>query len=189
MNLEMLRDEYDLARRYTQSLYADLPETDVYWRPAPKSSGIGWHLGHQAAINHVLVRNVLAAEPSLNPQFDALFDAATPEEQRGTLPPLPALLAYREAIARRTHAHIAAVLAGTRPAAQQATYALGALLVSLIHHEYQHDCWVREMRALLGRETPDVVVSRAVCQVDGYWVLPTAMTWGQTPAAPVRGRG
>jgi hypothetical protein len=40
MNLEMLRDEYDLARRYTQSLYADLPEADVYWRPAPKSSGI-----------------------------------------------------------------------------------------------------------------------------------------------------
>jgi len=85
MNLEMLRDEYDLARRYTQSLYADLPEADVFWRPAPKSSGIGWHLGHQAAINHCLVRNLLAAEPSCNPQFDALFDAATPEEQRGTL--------------------------------------------------------------------------------------------------------
>jgi hypothetical protein len=102
---------------------------------------------------------------------------------------LPAILAYREAIARRTHAHIEAVLAGTRPAAQQATYALGALLVSLINHEYQHDCWVREMRAVLGRETPDVVVSRAVCQVEGYWVLPTAMTWGQTPAALVRGRG
>lgn len=174
MNLEMLRDEYDLARWYTQSLYADLPEAEVAWRPAPTSSSIGWHLGHQAAINHVLVRNFLAAEPSLNPQFDVLFDAATPEAQRGTLPPLPDILAYREAIARRTHAHIAAVLAGTRPAAQQATYALGALLVSLINHEYQHDCWVREMRALLGRESPDMVWSRAVCQVDGYWALPAA---------------
>jgi hypothetical protein len=172
MNLAMLRDEYDLARRYTQSLYADLPEAAIHWRPAPQSSGIGWHLGHQAAVNYFLVRNVLAAEPSLNPQFDALFDAVKPEEQRGTLPPLHAILTYREAITRRTHAHIEAVSAGTRPAAQQATYALGVLLVSLINHEYQHDCWVREMRALLGREIPDVVWSRAVRQVDGYWVLP-----------------
>jgi hypothetical protein len=175
MNLAMLRDEYDLARRYTQSLYADLPEADVHWRPAPKSSGIGWHLGHQAAVTHFLVRNVLAAEPSLNPQFDTLFDAATPEEQRGTLPPLHAILTYREAIAHRTHAHIEALLTGTRPAAQQATYALGALLLSLINHEYQHNCWVREMRALLGRATPDVVLSRHVRQVDGYWVLPAAL--------------
>ena len=174
MHLEILRDKYDRARRYTQSLYADLPEADVHWRPAPQSSGIGWHLGHQAAVNHFLLRNLLAAEPSLNPQFDALFDAVTPEEQRGTLPPLRAILTYREAIARRTHAHLEALLAGTRPAAQQATYALGALLVSLINHEYQHDCWVWEMRALLGREIPDVVWSRAVRQVDGYWVLPAA---------------
>ena len=174
MNLVMLRDEYDLARRYTQSLYADLPEAAVHWRPAPQSSGIGWHLGHQAAVNHFFMRNVLAAEPSLNPQFDALFDAVKPEEQRGTLPPLHAILTYREAIARHTHAHIEAVLAGTRPAAQQATYTLGALLVSLINHEYQHDCWVRQMRGLLGRETPDVGFSRHVRQVDGYWMLPAA---------------
>src|SRR5262249_39245249 len=59
MNLEMLRDEYDRARRYTQSLYADLPEADVQWRPAPKSSGISWHLGHQAVVNHFLLRNLL----------------------------------------------------------------------------------------------------------------------------------
>ena len=175
MNLEMLRDEYDLARRYTQSLYADLPEADVYWRPALQSSSIGWHLGHQAVVTHFLLRNLLAAEPSLNPQFDALFDAVTPEAQRGTLPPLSSILTYREAIARRTHAHIEALLGGTRPAAQQARYALGPLLVSLINHEYQHDCWVREMRALLGRETPDVVFSRHVRQVDGYWVLPAGV--------------
>ena len=67
MNLEMLRDEYDHARRYTHSLYADLSEVDVQWRPAPKSSGIGWHLGHQAAMNHFLLRNLVAADSSLNP--------------------------------------------------------------------------------------------------------------------------
>jgi DinB superfamily len=177
MNLEMLRDEYDQARRYTHSLYADLSEADVQWRPAPKSSGIGWHLGHQAAINHYLLRNLLAAEPSLNPQFDALFDASTPEEQRGHLPALSAIVAYREAVAHRTHAHIRTLLAGTRPAAQQAMHAMGPLLVSLINHEYQHDCWVREVRALLGRDTPDRVFSRRVRQIDGYWVLP----WGELP--------
>src|SRR5262250_3138069 len=73
MELALLRDEYELARRYTQSLYADLCEAEVQWRPTPKSSGIAWHLGHQAAVNHFLMRNLLAAEPSLNPQFDALF--------------------------------------------------------------------------------------------------------------------
>jgi hypothetical protein len=175
MNIEMLREEYDQARRYTQSLYADLSEADVQWRPAPKSSGIGWHLGHQAAVTHFLLRNLLAAEPSLNPQFDALFDAVTPEEQRGQLPSLSTIIAYREAVARRTHAHIDALLAGKRPAAQQAMYTMGLLLVSLINHEYQHDCWVREVRALLGHDTPDRVFSRRVRQVDGYWVL----LWGQ----------
>src|SRR5262249_29794597 len=104
MNLEMLRDEYDQARRYTHSLYADLSEADVQWRLEPKSSGIGWHLGHQAAINHFLLRNLLAAESSLNPQFDALFDASTPEELRGQLPALRAIVAYREGGARPTHA-------------------------------------------------------------------------------------
>jgi hypothetical protein len=177
MNLEMLRDEYDQARRYTHSLYADLSEADVQWRPAPKSSGIGWHLGHQAAINHFLLRNLLAAESSLNPLFDALFDASTPEEQRGQLPALSAIVAYREEVARRTHAHIHTLLAGMRPAVQQAMHAMGPLLVSLINHEYQHDCWVREVRALLGRDTPDRVFSHRVRQMDGYWVLP----WGELP--------
>ena len=172
MNLEMLRDEYDQARRYTHSLYADLSEADVQWRPEHKSSGIGWHLDHQAAINHFLLRNLLAAEPSLNPQFDALFDASTPEELRGQLPSLSAIVAYREEVARRTHAHIHTLLAGTQPAAQQAMHAMGPLLVILINHEYQHDCWVREVRALLGRDTPDRVFSYRVRQIDGYWVLP-----------------
>ena len=57
ISLEMLRDEYDLAWRYTQSLYADLPEADVHWHPAPQNSNVGWHLGHQAAVTHFLVRN------------------------------------------------------------------------------------------------------------------------------------
>src|SRR5918996_3666427 len=98
MELTILGDEYDLARRYTQSLYEDLSAAEVQWRPGPKSSGIAWHLGHQAAVNHFLLRNLLAAEPSLNPQFDALFDAANPEEKRGDLPSLAEIVAYRETV-------------------------------------------------------------------------------------------
>jgi hypothetical protein len=143
----------------------------VQWRPTPQSSGIAWHLGHQAAVNHFLMRNLLAAEPSLNPQFDAVFDAATPEAQRGNLPPLAAILAYREGVASRTHAHLEALLAGRRPAAQQAAHAIVPILISLINHEYQHDCWVREVRTTLGRDQPDTVFSQRLHQVDGYWIL------------------
>jgi hypothetical protein len=171
MELTILGDEYDLARRYTQSLYEDLGAAEVQWRPAPKSSGIAWHLGHQAAVNHFLWRNLIDAEPSLNPQFDALFDAANPEEKRGDLPSLAEIVAYREAVARRTHAHLDALLSASRPATQQLAQAMGPILVSLINHEYQHDCWVREVRAMLGRAKPDVVLSSRVRQVDGYWVL------------------
>ncbi len=171
MDLVSLREEYDLAQQYTESLYADLSEAEVQWRPAPKSSGIAWHLGHQAAVNHFLLRNLLEAEASLNPQFDALFDAANPEENRGNLPPLIEILAYRAAIARRTHAHIEALLAGKRKAAQQLATVIVPILVSLINHEYQHDCWVREVRAQLGRAKPDEVFSHRVRQIDGYWVL------------------
>jgi hypothetical protein len=171
MELAILREEYDLARRYTQSLYTDLDEAEVQWRSAPKSSGIAWHLGHQAAVNHFLLRNLLAAEPSLNAQFDALFDAANPEENRGALPPLAETLAYREAVARRTHAHLDALLTGGRPTAQQMAYVIRSLLVSLTNHEYQHDCWIREVRVMLGRTQPDTVWSSRVQQVDGYWVL------------------
>lgn len=171
MDLLILRDEYDLARRYTQRLYEDLSAAEVQWRPTPKSSGIAWHLGHQAAINHFLLRNLINAEPSLNPEFDALFDAANPEEQRGNLPPLTQIIAYREAIAQRTHAHLEALLSGTHPGTEQILHAIGPILVSLINHEYQHDCWVREVRTTLGHAKPDPVLSSRVQQVGAYWVL------------------
>lgn len=175
MDLVILRDEYDLARRYTQSLYEDLSAAAVQWRPAPESSSIAWHLGHQAAATHVLLRNLIEAEPSLNPQFDALFDAANPQENRGNLPALTEIVAYRDAAAARMHAHLAALLEGDRPAAhaasQQLRRIIGPILVSLINHEYQHDCWVREMRGQLGRHQPDTVLSSRVRQIDGYWGL------------------
>jgi len=176
MELETLRREYDLARRYTQTLYEDLDDTAVHWRPTPQSSSIAWHLGHQGAVTHVLVRNLIDAEPSLNPQFDRLFDAANPQENRGELPSLAEIVVYRDAVKDRIHAHLSALLDGHRPTAhgavQQVVRILGPILMSLINHEYQHDCWIREMRSRVGRGKPDVVFSHRVCQIDGYWGLP-----------------
>ena len=174
MDLNMLRHEYDLSRRYSQSLYDNLSEADIQWRPRPKSSAIGWHLGHQAAVNHYMNRNLLDAEASLDPQLDARFDSASPEEKRGELPSLAVILAYRDTIAQRTHARIDAILAGERPATQQLLQAVVPILVSIINHEYQHDCWIREMRTALGHDQADSVFSTQVAQLSGYWVLQLA---------------
>ena len=83
LSLEDLLDEYRLARDYTAALVSDLSEAEVHWRPEPKSSAIGWHLGHQGAVNHVMIRNLMSAEASLSAELDRLFDSATPEEERG----------------------------------------------------------------------------------------------------------
>jgi hypothetical protein len=175
MDLMTLRDEYELARRYTHSLYEDLSDTELHWRPAPQSSSIAWHLGHQAMVTHVLLRNLIAGEPSLQPQFDTLFDAANPQEQRGNLPSTGEIIAFRDAVAARTQAHLATVLedgqAAAHNAVQQITRIIVPIVVSLINHEYQHDCWIREMRALLSRDKPDSVFSARVRHIDGYWGL------------------
>lgn len=174
MNLDTLREEYDLSRRYTQSLYEDLSEADIHWRPAPKSSAIGWHLGHQAAVNHYMTRNLLNAEVSLDPQLDALFDSATPEENRGDLPSLAAILDYRDTIAQRTHARLDAISAAAPPAAQQLQQIIVPIMAGIINHEYQHDCWIREMCATRGHDKADQVFSTRVMQLNGYWVLQLA---------------
>lgn len=171
MDAPTLRQQYDLARCYTASLYDDLSEVEAQWRPSPKSSSIAWHLGHQAAVNHFLLRNLIDAEQSPYPAFDPLFDSANPEENRGDLPALAEIISYRDAVAQRTHEYIERALAGNRPAANQLAQALGPILCSIINHEYQHDCWAREMRAMIGRDKPDVVLSDLVRQVDGFWML------------------
>lgn len=176
MELESLRNEFDLAQRYTQSLYEDLNDADVQWRPTSQSSSIAWHLGHQGAVTHLLVRNLIEAEPSLNPRFDRLFDAANPQENRGDLPSLAEIATYRKAAGDRIHAHLTALLDGHRPAAHGAAHQvvriIGPILVGLINHEYQHNCWIREMRGLMGHDKPDVIFSQRVSRLDGYWGLP-----------------
>ena len=171
MDLAILREEYGLALQYTRSLYEDLPEADAQWRPREKSSAIAWHLGHQAAVNHFLLRNLFDAEPSIQPRYDALFDAANPEENRGDLPPLTDIVAYRKAVAERTHTRLEELLDARRASPAQRKHAMQTILINLINHEYQHDCWIGEMRQTRGYSIPDAIPSQRARLVDGYWML------------------
>lgn len=180
--VESLLGEYDLAREHTSALYDDLCEAELRWRPSARSSGIGWHLGHQAAVNHYLVRNLVNAEPSLDAASDALSDSATDEVQRGELPPLGDIVVYRRTVADRTHEHIERILFGRVVAPRQLTHIAGGLLVALIHHEYQHDAWIGEVRATLGKPVAPVPASGNLQHVDGYWLLRNEM-WPGARAA------
>lgn len=169
--LDRLLDEYRHARRHTTRLIDDLDEAAIRWRPHEDSSAIGWHLGHQAAVNHFMVRNLTAAEPSIDPKFDRLFDSATPERDRGDLPLFGETLAYREAIAASTEAIIARIAAGDVGAPRQlATIATG-LLRAVVNHEYQHDTWILEVRHTIGHPLEPPAPSNGVVEIEGYWVL------------------
>lgn len=171
VEIESLWAEYETARRYTRSLYDDLPEREILWRPSEAGSGIGWHLGHQAAVNHFMVRNLIAAEPSPVPAFDAVFDSATDEARRGELPGVEEIIGYRDAVAARTQVRIDAILRGDVGAPAQLRHIAATLLVGLVNHEYQHDCWIGEVRAGLGRPAVAPPSSTALIEVDGYWTL------------------
>lgn len=170
-NLEMLLGEYELARAYSLSLIAGLSEPDIAWRPNEHSSAIGWHLGHQAAVNHFMVRNLTAAEPSFNAEFDRLFDSATPEPDRGKLPGLTAILQYRDLIAESTLGVIARIQGGDVGAPVQLGEIAAGLLRGVINHEYQHDTWIAEVRETLGHARVADPASTVLTNVEGYWLL------------------
>jgi hypothetical protein len=164
--------EYDRARAYTRDLWSDLSEQEVRWRPNEHSSAIGWHLGHQPAVAHFLVRNLTAAEASLDAELDALMDAATGEPDRGDLPPLGRIVDYREAVADRVHFRVGAIEDGAVGAPGQLRVVARTLLVVLVNHEYQHDKWIGEVRGEAhGRDLPPVPTSPLLTMIDGYVTL------------------
>ena len=169
--LRDLLDEYDRARAWTDRLTADLDDAQLFWRPVPESSAIAWHLGHQAAVNHFLVRNLLSAEPSPDPDLDAVFDSATPEIDRGQLPTRDRLLAYRAAIGERTRAMMERVDRGEVGAPNQLRLIAAGVLVAAINHEYQHSAWVDEMRGLQELAPGPAPDSGRLTMIDGYWVV------------------
>lgn len=169
--MHRLVQEYDHALAYTAAAVGGLGDGEIVWRPNADSSAIGWHLGHQAAVSHYLVRNLTAAEPPIDPTLDRLFDSATPEPGRGDLPPVAEILAYRAAAERRVRATIGRILRGDVAAPRQLARVAGGLLRVAVNHEYQHDAWILEVRAALGRELAPITASTGVVTIDGYSVL------------------
>lgn len=170
--IERLLGEYERALEHTASLWIDLTPEEVHWRPHPESSAIGWHLGHQAAVAHFMVRNLTAAEPSPDPELDALMDSATAESDRGDLPDVARLGAYRDAVADRLRVRVGAIAEGHVGAPAQLGVIARTLLVAVINHEYQHDQWIGEVRQRgLGHPLPPHPTSPLLTELDGYCVL------------------
>jgi hypothetical protein len=168
---ELLR-EYDRALAYTQALVDDLTDHEIRWRPDEDSSAIGWHLGHQAAVAHFMIRNLTAAEPSPDPELEPVMDSATPERQRGDLPPVDRIVTYRAAVADRVRFRISAIASGDVGAPAQLALVGANVLTAIVDHEYQHDQWIGEVRSRdLGHPLPERPSSPALTEVDGYLIL------------------
>lgn len=164
--------EYDRAVAYTDTLWRDLSPDEVCWRPHEQSSAIGWHLGHQAAVAHFMVRNLTAAEPSPDAAIDPLMDSATLESTRGDLPDLSRLSDYRTKVAERVRARTGDIAARKVSAPAQMQIIAVTLLTAVINHEYQHDQWIGEVRSRdLGHELPDRPRSDRLTEMDGYLVV------------------
>lgn len=171
-DLDELLREYDRALAYTDSLVGDLAPDEILWRPDEASSSIGWHLGHQAAVAHYMIRNLTAAEPSPDAELDPVMDSATPERQRGELPSVERIVAYRDAVAGRVRFRIAAIAAGEVGAPAQLAVVGGNVLTTIVNHEYQHDQWIGEVRSRdLGHPLPVRPTSPLLTEIDGYLML------------------
>lgn len=164
--------EYERALDYTERLWADLGPDEVTWRPNAESSAIGWHLGHQAAVAHYMVRNLTAAEPPLDPALDQLMDSATPESDRGQLPGVERLRWFREEAAERLRFRIGNIVAGDVGAPDQLTRIAIGLVTAVTNHEYQHSQWISEVRSRdLGHDLPPRPSSDRLIEIDGYLVV------------------
>jgi hypothetical protein len=167
-----LLNELDRARAYSEELQAGLTSEQIAWRPAAESSAIGWHLGHQAAVAHFMLRNLIAAEPHIDANIDALMDSATAERERGDLPTLESIREYRSIVADRVKFQIHQIDQGTVGAPAQLRVIASTLLIAVVNHEYQHSKWIGEMRTgAFGLELPPPPSSRWLSDIDGYVVL------------------
>jgi hypothetical protein len=170
--MSQLLDELDRAHAYTDELQVGLTLEQIAWRPRAESSGIGWHLGHQAAVAHFMLRNLTAAEPRIDAAIDALMDSATPEHERGDLPSLDRIREYRSIVAERIHFRIGQIDQGAVDAPAQLRVIASTLLVALVNHEYQHSKWIGEVRTgAFGLGLPPPPSSPRLSTVDGYIVL------------------
>ncbi len=171
-SLTQLLAEYDRALDYTSDLAADLTPHEISWRQDENSSAIGWHLGHQPAVAHFMVRNLTAAEPSIDVELDQLMDSATEERHRGNLPEVDRLWDYRNTVAERVRFRIGNIDDGNVGAPAQLRQIAHTLLVAVINHEYQHSKWIGEVRVEThGKDLPETPTSAFLSTVEGYLMV------------------
>lgn len=166
-----LLEEYDAASTFSLALADGLDPTDLFWRPNTESSSMAWHLGHQGAVSHYMLRNLTAAEVTFNADFDAVFDSATPEPGRGELPPIDEIIDYRKAISESVHKTIAKIDQGDVGAPEQLNLIATGLMQAVINHEYQHAKWVGEVRETMTTQPSPVPASTNLVNVEGYWMV------------------
>lgn len=171
-SIDELLAEYDRALAHTDSLWHDLTPDEVRWRPNADFSPIGWHLGHQAAVAHFMVRNLTAAEASPDPDLDPIMDSAHPEARRDEIPDVDRIARYRIAVAERVRFRIGNIRAGHVGAPAQLAVVARTLVTALVNHEYQHSQWIGEVRRdHLGHDLPTTPSSPWLTTIDGYTVL------------------
>lgn len=167
-----LLTEYDRALSWTDSLWRDLKDAEVRWRPDDDASAIGWHLGHQPTVAHFMVRNLIAAEPRLDADLEYLTDSATPTQERGQLPDAEQIGNFRTSVIGRIKTRLVDVAGRTNEAPSQMAMVGQTLLTAVINHEYQHSTWIGEVRSLqLGHRLPDTPESALLSILDGYPVV------------------
>jgi DinB superfamily len=171
-SLSDLLEEYERALAYTATLTADLSQAELNWRADDDSSSIAWHLGHQAAVAHYMVRNLTAAEPRIDPEIDAVMDSATQVSDRGELPDAERLMGYRATVAERVRFRVGNIDAGNVGAPAQLREIATTMLTAIINHEYQHSKWIGEVRVEAhGRALPPEPISDRLTAIDGYILL------------------
>jgi hypothetical protein len=170
--IPQLLGEFERAIEHTNTLWSDLTAEEINWRPHENFSAIGWHLGHQAAVAHFMIRNLTAAEPSPDPELDGLMDGATSEPLRGDLPKPARLGRYRDDVAERLRVRIGNIASGDVGAPAQLEVIARTLLVAVVNHEYQHSQWIGEVRSRdLGHTPIEHPTSSLLTTIDGYCVL------------------
>jgi hypothetical protein len=176
ISLAGLLEEYDRALAYTHDLWTDLTADEVRWRAGDDASSIGWHVGHQAAVAHYMVRNLTAAELPIDTRLDALMDSATPEDARGEIPDREQLAYYRNTIAGRVRFRVGNINSGNVGAPIQLRVIARTLMVAVINHEYQHSKWIGELRTEVhGRDLPVAPASDRLTLVEGYFMVETEL--------------
>ena len=117
------------CRTSTLDLFNDVDHQTFTQQAHPDFSPVGWHLGHIAFTESHWILERCGGSPAVFPQYRQLFAAdGLPKAERQTLPSLPALQEYLEAVRKRVVAYLE-----TAPLEQQER-----LWRWLIQHESQH---------------------------------------------------